>query len=122
MKTRFFTRGIVPIGTYRVNVFLVYDSRVAVSRPEIVGASVVRLLRKERERSGLSMNAVAKRAGLSHSMVSRVENGLRKPTLDTLLRMSAAIGIEIWPLVQKSEAVTPIVRQRASVNTKKKSD
>lgn len=82
------------------------------SRPEIVGSSVVRLLRRERERLGLSMNAVAKRAGLSHSIVSRVEHELRKPTLDTLLRMGGALGIEIWPLIQKSEATAPIVQQK----------
>jgi transcriptional regulator with XRE-family HTH domain len=101
------------MGTYHVNLFLVYFSGVATSRPEIVGSSAVRLLRRERERLGLSMNAVAKRAGLSHSMVSRVEHELRKPTLDTLLRISGAMGIEIWPLIQKSEATVPIVKQKS---------
>jgi len=104
--------GIVPIGTYHVNLFLVYLWRMAMSRPEIVGSSVVRLLRLERERLGLSMNAVAKRAGLSHSMVSRVEHELRKPTLDTLLRICGAMEIELSPLVKKSEATAPIVRQK----------
>ena len=103
---------IVPIGTYHVNLFLVYFSGVAFSRPEIVGSAVVRLLREERERLGLSMNAVAKRAGLSHSMVSRVEHELRKPTMDTLLRISGAMGIELWPLIQKSEATLPVVKQK----------
>jgi transcriptional regulator with XRE-family HTH domain len=41
------------------------------------------------------MNAVAKRAGLSHSMISRVEHELRKPTLDTLLRIAQAMEIEL---------------------------
>jgi transcriptional regulator with XRE-family HTH domain len=49
------------------------------------------------------MNAVAMKAGLSHSMVSRVERELRKPTLDTLLRISIAMDIDLWPLIRKAE-------------------
>jgi transcriptional regulator with XRE-family HTH domain len=58
------------------------------------------------------MNAVAKGAGLSHSMVSRVEHELRKPTLDTLLRMAGAMGIELWPIIQKSEAALPVRKMK----------
>ena len=70
---------------------------------DVVGPIVARLLREKREALGLSMNAVAKRAGLSHSMVSRVEHELRKPTLDTLLRLAEAMEIELWPLIRKAE-------------------
>jgi transcriptional regulator with XRE-family HTH domain len=61
------------------------------------------------------MNAVAKRAGISHSMVSRVEHELRNPTLDTLLRMAGAMGIEIWPIIQESEAAFPVRKQKPQV-------
>jgi transcriptional regulator with XRE-family HTH domain len=54
------------------------------------------------------MNAVATQAGLSHTMISRVERGLRKPTLDTLLRMAGAMEIELWPLLKKAEAKVPL--------------
>ena len=69
----------------------------------MIGSSVARLLRKKREALGLSMNVVASRAGLSHTMVSRVERELRKPTLDTLLRITGAMGIELWPLIKRAE-------------------
>lgn len=49
------------------------------------------------------MYAVAKRARLSHSMVSRVEQELRRPTLDTLLRIAGAMEIDLWPLIKKAE-------------------
>jgi transcriptional regulator with XRE-family HTH domain len=58
------------------------------------------------------MNEVASRAGLSHTMISRVERGLRKPTLDTLLRITGAMGIELWPLVKKSETASPRLDSR----------
>jgi transcriptional regulator with XRE-family HTH domain len=76
---------------------------VAKSKADIVGPIAVRLLREKREALGLSMNTVAKRAGLSHSMVSRVEHELRRPTLDTLLRISEAMQIDLWPLLKESE-------------------
>ena len=98
----------MPIGTYPVNRFFRYAYRVAKSRVEAVSSSVVRLLRAEREARGLSMNAVATKAGLSHSMISRVERELRKPTLDTLLRISIAIGIDLWPLIKKAEVAARV--------------
>ena len=49
------------------------------------------------------MNVVAKRAGLSHTMVSRVERELRRPTLDTLLRITEAMKIDLWPLIKEIE-------------------
>jgi len=97
-------RVLVPIGTYPVNRFFRYAYRVAKSRVETISSAVVRLLQKERETRGLSMNAVAIRAGLSHTMISRVERELRKPTLDTLLRIAEAIDIDLWPLIKKAEA------------------
>ena len=76
---------------------------MAKSKPDLVGSSVVRLLREKRESLGLSMNAVAKRSRLSHSMISRVEHELRRPTLDTLLRMTEAMEIDLWPLIKEAE-------------------
>lgn len=78
---------------------------MAKPKPDVIGSSVVRLLRQKREALGLSMNAVAKRAGLSHTMISRVERELRKPTLDTLLRITEAMGIDLWPVIKRSEAL-----------------
>ena len=57
----------------------------------------------KREEMGVSMNTVAERAGLSHSTVSLVERGLRKPTLDTLLRITGALEIKLWPLIREGE-------------------
>lgn len=73
-------------------------------KPDAVGLVLIRLLREKREAAGLSMNVVAQRAGLSHTMISRVERGLRKPTLDTLLRISEAMKTSLWPLLRKAEA------------------
>lgn len=101
---------LVPIGTYLVNSFLQYSYGVAKPKPDAVGSTVVRLLRQKRESLGLSMNVVAKRAKLSHSMISRVEHELRRPTLDTLLRIAEAMKIDLWPIIREAEKLESTVR------------
>jgi len=61
---------------------------------QAVCSRVAKILRQEREKRGLSMNTVAERAGLSQQMVSYVEREMRNPTLETLLRMAAAIEVD----------------------------
>ena len=77
---------------------------MAKSKSDIACSLLVRLLRDKRVALGLSMNTVAKRSRLSHSMISRVEHELRRPTLDTLLRIAEAMQIDLWPLVKEAES------------------
>ena len=69
---------------------------------QAVCSRVAQLLRREREKRGLSMNGVAERAGLSQQMVSYVERGMRNPTLETLLRIAAAIEIDIAEVLRQA--------------------
>jgi transcriptional regulator with XRE-family HTH domain len=69
---------------------------------DAIAANVVRLLREEREKRGLSMNVVAQRSGLSHSIVSLIERDLRNPTLDTLLRIAEAIDIDLGEILTRA--------------------
>jgi DNA-binding XRE family transcriptional regulator len=57
---------------------------------------LMKALRAERERRGLSLNAVAEQAGVTKSMISELENGRRlNPTLATLYRYALAVGMHI---------------------------
>jgi transcriptional regulator with XRE-family HTH domain len=76
---------------------------VAKSKPDVIGSFVVHLLREKRVAKKLSMYVVAKRARMSHSMISRVEHELCRPTLDTLLRIADGMEIDLWPLIKKAE-------------------
>jgi len=49
------------------------------------------------------MNQVAERAGLSQQMVSYVERGMRTPTLETLLRIAAAIKIDLPSVIERAQ-------------------
>jgi transcriptional regulator with XRE-family HTH domain len=70
---------------------------------ETVCANTARILREERERQGASMTSVAEQAGLSQQMVSYVERGLRKPNLDTLLRIAWALKVDPADVLRKAQ-------------------
>ncbi len=58
---------------------------------DIQGA--LQALKRERQRSRLSIADVAERSGLDRAVVSRLENGKQdNPTVATLMRYAAAIG------------------------------
>lgn len=66
-------------------------------------AAVARILREERNKRGLSLLAVATAAGLSRQMVSYVETETRNPTLDTVLRICDAIGIDFEAVLKQAK-------------------
>jgi transcriptional regulator with XRE-family HTH domain len=107
------------MGIYLVNTFLRYCYVVAKSKPDIICSSVARLLREQREAKELSMYVVAKRSRLSHSMVSRVEQELRRPTLDTLLRIADAMEIDLWPLLKKAEQLFKTEAEKSAESPRK---
>jgi ribosome-binding protein aMBF1 (putative translation factor) len=65
-------------------------------------------LKRERERRGLSIGAVAERSGLDRAVVSRLENGKQdNPTIATLLRYAAAVGKRfLWAYEDLATKVT----------------
>lgn len=69
---------------------------------EAIAFNVVRLLREEREKRGLSMNVLAQKAGLSQSIVSLIERDLRNPTLDTLLRIAEVLEIDLGEILTQA--------------------
>jgi transcriptional regulator with XRE-family HTH domain len=64
---------------------------------------VARILQAEREHQELSMSLVAERAGLSQQMISYVERGLRNPTLETLLRITTALELDLSQVIAKAQ-------------------
>lgn len=75
---------------------------------EAICLGVVRALRDERQRQGISMEVLAEKAGLSKGMVSLVERDLRNPTLNTIVRLSRALDMDLGRVLKSSaQAVTP---------------
>ena len=84
-------------------VCIIFEIVASNKSQQAVCASVARILRQEREKQGLSMNRVAERAGLSQQMVSYVEREMRNPTLETLLRIAAALEIDLAQVLQTAQ-------------------
>jgi transcriptional regulator with XRE-family HTH domain len=101
---------------FKVKAILHYFSTVASDKSqEVVCSRVARILRREREKRGLSMNMVAERAGLSQQMVSYVEREMRSPTLETLLRIAAAMEISLVKVLgQAVKEVHKVAAKRKS--------
>jgi len=92
-------------------ILTIVSSVLQQNQVDAICTALATILRSEREARGLSMNAVAEAGGLSQQMVSYVERGMRKPTVDTLLRMAHAINVDIAEVLQRAQkAVTKKVR------------
>lgn len=66
-------------------------------------AAVARILQQERTKRRLSLSAVAEKAGISYQMVGFVEKEQRNPTLDTILRICDAIGIDFESVLKHAK-------------------
>ncbi len=80
-------------------------------------------LKRERERSGLSIGDVAERSGLDRAVVSRLENGKQdNPTVATLMRYAAAVGKRfLWSYEDLATKVTDADGKAARRRSKRRS-
>ncbi len=64
-------------------------------------AAIGKVLRAQRKRRGLSLDALAERLSTTHSNLSYVERGVTRPPLDWLERYAREVGVRIvvavWP-------------------------
>ncbi len=67
-------------------------------------------LRKVREERGITLTEVAERTGISKSTLSRLENGLRRPSLELLLPLAQTYRVPLDDLVGAPEVGDPRIR------------
>ena len=58
-------------------------------------------IRELRERAGLTLDALAERAGTTNQQISHLEMGKRRLTVDWLRRTARALGCHPWLLVER---------------------
>jgi phage repressor protein C with HTH and peptisase S24 domain len=61
-------------------------------------------LRELRERAGLTMQALAERAGTSPPQINKLEKGERRMTIDWMTRLARALGVEPAALMPRPTA------------------
>lgn len=69
--------------------------RAAIARRRDLERAVASELRRLRLDSGLSQRAVARAIGIHHSHIAAIEAGDDAPSLDTLARLSTALGMDV---------------------------
>ena len=66
---------------------------------ETIRSEIAQALKNERVRQNLSLNLLASRAGLSRQTVTFIEQEKRVPTIDTLLRLTAVLGVRLEDVI-----------------------
>lgn len=64
---------------------------------------VGRIIQAYRENRGISQEVLSGLAGLDRTHYSKIERGLRTPTLDTLFKIAHALGISPHEIVEAIE-------------------
>ena len=86
-----------------VNHFFRYCFHVPVAKlNDAISSQVACLLKEERAKRGLSLNVLAQKAGVSRQTVSYVEQEVQNPTLDTLLRITSVLEVDLEKIIAKA--------------------
>jgi transcriptional regulator with XRE-family HTH domain len=67
-------------------------------------------LRRERERVGISLTELARRAGVAKSTLSQLESGTGNPSVETLWSLAVALGVPFSRLVEPTADTVRIIR------------
>jgi transcriptional regulator with XRE-family HTH domain len=73
-------------------------------------ADIAAALRRERERVGISITELARRAGLAKSTLSQLESGTGNPSIETLWSLGVALGIPFSRLVEPPPTRVQVIR------------
>lgn len=68
-----------------------------------IGAIFGDVLRRRRSEQNISQEELAHRAGVDRTFISRLERGIRQPTITTLMGIGAALGISAADLMRETE-------------------
>lgn len=68
-------------------------------------------LRRERERAGLSLSELAKRAGIAKSTLSQLESASGNPSVETLWALSVALDVPFARLIEPGRPKVQVVRK-----------
>ena len=73
-------------------------------------ATIAAALRRERERVGISIAELARRAGLAKSTLSQLEAGTGNPSIETLWSLGVALDVPFSRLVEPPAVQVRVIR------------
>lgn len=71
--------------------------------PTLDSKAVGEVIAEFRKRKGLSQEVLSGLADIGRTHLSAIENGTRKPTLETLYRICCALGVKMETVVHEIE-------------------
>lgn len=83
------------------NIYEVIDMYIGELDPHIVGEVIAQFRRKK----GISQEVLSGLAGIGRTHLSAIERGERKPTLETLYKLSCALDMNMSDIILEIEQV-----------------
>ncbi len=77
---------------------------------ESLGPRIAQVLRRERDRAGLSVSELARRANVSKATVSQLEGGAGNPSVETLWAIATALGVPFAVFVDDPREGPQLIR------------
>jgi transcriptional regulator with XRE-family HTH domain len=74
-------------------------------KQRVICAQVIKLLREERERRGISKYTLSAQCGLAQQTISYMERGLRQPSFETIMRVADGIGVNLEDVLKRARAM-----------------
>lgn len=72
-------------------------------------------IKRERQRAGLSVTELAKRASVSKSTLSQLESGIGNPSIETLWSLATAMGLQVTRLFEHPQQHLRVIRANEGV-------
>ncbi|MDR0770273.1 MAG: helix-turn-helix domain-containing protein [Burkholderiales bacterium] len=76
---------------------------MAHTRAADIGKIFGKVLQQHRSQRDISQEELAFQAGVDRTFISRLERGIRQPTITTLISIGQALGVSAATLVQEAE-------------------
>jgi transcriptional regulator with XRE-family HTH domain len=73
-------------------------------------ATIAAALRRERDRAGISLTELARRAGIAKSTLSQLEAGTGNPSVETVWALGVALGVPFSRLVEQPVPAVHVIR------------
>jgi len=70
---------------------------------EAVSSHLARLLKEEREKRKVSLQALARKAGLARQTITFIETETQSPTFDTMFRITSALDVDLAKLIGRAQ-------------------
>ena len=86
------------------------SSQAEGAAPSALISLIAASIRRERDRAGLSLTELARRAGIAKSTLSQLESGVGNPSVETLWALGVALGVPFSRLVDQPRPSVRVIR------------